>query len=178
MNHYKNAFRKYADFKTRARRSEYWYFALFNAVFILLLSLLDTMSGFGSEETLGIFGGLYSLVVVIPSLAVCVRRLHDIGKSGWWIFIAMVPFIGAIVLLLFAIRDSQPGANQYGPNPKESNDSKDVSDATDSVSAQNSTSKPNSALPVENNFTRPTSPIMSTPASDTTPPSMPTSNLS
>lgn len=166
MNHYKNAFRKYADFKTRARRSEYWYFALFNAIFILLLSLLDTMLGFGSEDTLGIFGGLYSLVVVIPSLAVCVRRLHDIGKSGWWIFIAMVPFIGALVLFLFSIRDSQPGMNQYGPNPKESNGSNGVSGVANPTPTSNSNPAPANALPVENNFARPT------------PPTTPTSNLS
>ena len=158
MNHYKNAFKKYADFRTRARRSEYWYFALFNALFILLLSLVDTVLGFGSEDTLGIFGGLYSLVVVIPSLAVCVRRLHDIGKSGWWIFIVIIPFIGALILFLFAIRDSQPGTNEYGPNPKESNGSNSVNGVADSIQA--------ATLPLENNFTRPT------------PPSTPTSNLS
>ncbi len=170
MNYYKNAFRKYADFRTRAQRAEYWYFALFNAIFILLLSLLDTVLGFGSEDTLGIFGGLYSLVVVIPSLAVCVRRLHDIGKSGWWIFIAIVPFVGALILFLFAIRDSQPGANQYGPNPKESNGS---SGGTNPVQTQMSAN----TLPVENNFTRPVAPAASAPVSDTTS-STPTSNLS
>lgn len=119
MNHYKNALKKYADFRTRARRSEYWYFTLMNAVFVLILSLLDAVLGFGSEDTLGIFGGLYSLFVIIPSIAVCIRRLHDIGKSGWWICIAIIPFIGALILFIFAIRDSQPGANQYGPNPKD-----------------------------------------------------------
>lgn len=169
MNHYKNAFKKYADFRTRARRSEYWYFALFNALFILVLSLLDTVLGFGNDDTLGIFAALYSLVVVIPSLAVCVRRLHDIGKSGWWIFVAIVPFVGALILFLFAIRDSQPGVNQYGPNPKESNISNGSNSANSGVNstlAQTSTQA--DTLPIENNFARPVAPapISSTPTSN------------
>lgn len=164
MNHYKNAFKKYADFRSRARRSEYWYFALFNALFILVLSLLDTVLGFGNEDTLGIFAALYSLVVVIPSLAVCVRRLHDIGKSGWWIFVAIVPFVGALILFLFAIRDSQPGVNPYGPNPKELSNSSSTNSSVDSTT--NPISTQTNTLPIENNFARPT------------PPSTPTSNLS
>lgn len=167
MNHYKNAFKKYADFRSRARRSEYWYFALFNALFILVLSLLDTVLGFGNDDTLGIFAALYSLVVVIPSLAVCVRRLHDIGKSGWWIFVAIVPFVGALILFFFAIRDSQPGANQYGPNPKELSNSSSTNSSVDST--MNPISTQTNTLPIENNFARPTPP---------TPPSTPTSNLS
>lgn len=156
MNHYKNAFKKYADFRTRARRSEYWYFALFNALFILLLSLLDTVLGFGNEDTLGVFAALYSIAVVIPGFAVFVRRLHDIGKSGWWILIGIVPFVGAILLFLFTIRDGQPGVNQYGPNPKETNDSNGMSGSVTPAPASFATQT--DAMPIENNFNRPAAP--------------------
>lgn len=62
--------------------------------------------------------GLFSLALFIPSLAVAVRRLHDIGRSGWWLLIGLIPLVGAFVLLVFAVQDSQPGSNAYGPNPK------------------------------------------------------------
>lgn len=176
MNHYKNAFKKYADFRTRARRSEYWYFALFNALFILLLSLLDTVLGFGNNDTLGVFAALYSIAVVIPGFAVFVRRLHDIGKSGWWILIGLVPFVGAILLFLFTIRDGQPGVNQYGPNPKETNGSSGMSGSVASVPASFVTQT--DAMPIENNFTRPAEPVVPMSTSDVVPSTTPTSNLS
>ena len=70
------------------------------------------------EIYLGLLGTLYSLAVLIPSIAVSVRRLHDINRSGWWLLIGLIPIIGAIILLIFAAKDSQPGENQYGPNPR------------------------------------------------------------
>ena len=119
MEHYLNVLKKYAVFDGRARRTEYWMFILINAGIALLLSFLsaifedDLLSGFFM-----IILSLYYIAMIIPSLAAAVRRLHDIGKSGWWIFITIVPLIGPIWNLVNLLTDSQPGDNQYGPNPK------------------------------------------------------------
>ena len=115
MYWYFEALKKYAVFAGRARRKEYWMFVLFNLIITLLLGMIEGVAG-----SPGVIGGLYSLAVLVPSIAVSVRRLHDIGRSGWWMFICLVPVIGVIVLIVFAVQDSQPGNNQYGPNPKES----------------------------------------------------------
>lgn len=115
MEWYLKAWRQYADFKGRAQRKEYWMFALFNLVIMIVLTLV----GGGGEGGLGdVLSGLYSLAVMVPSVAVTVRRLHDIGRSGWWALLMIVPLVGALVLIFFAIQDSQPEANEYGPNPK------------------------------------------------------------
>lgn len=113
MNWYLDVLKKYATFTGRARRTEYWMFTLFNIIIIAVLTFVDSMLGIP-----GVLSGLYSLAVFLPGLAVVVRRLHDTGKSGWWILIALVPLIGFIVLLFFMVLDSQPGENQHGPNPK------------------------------------------------------------
>ncbi|MFT2009884.1 DUF805 domain-containing protein [Pontibacter sp. 13R65] len=113
MNWYKMVLSKYAEFSGRSRRSEYWYFMLFNVIISMVLALVDMAVG-----SFGILGGLYSLFIFIPSLALTVRRLHDTGRSGWWMLISLIPFIGWIVLLVFTVSDSQYGDNQYGPNPK------------------------------------------------------------
>lgn len=119
MDWYFGAFKKYADFSGRARRTEYWMFALFNLIFAFVLALLDRLLGTASRNGgVGILGGLYSLAVLLPSLALSVRRLHDVGKSGWWLLIALVPCVGAIYLFILTVTDSDPGPNQYGPNPK------------------------------------------------------------
>jgi len=121
MSWYFAVLRKYAVFGGRARRREYWFFTLFNVIVSLLLIAIDALLGtFSTEAGIGILSGIYSLAIIIPSLAVSFRRLHDIGRSGWWILIPLIPLIGAIVLLVFAVQDSQPGDNQYGPNPKTS----------------------------------------------------------
>ncbi len=117
INHYTNALKQYAVFSGRASRSQYWYFALCSAIISIILSIIDNAIGLGGE-TIGLLSGLYSLAVLVPSLAVLARRLHDTGKSGWWILIGLIPVIGAIVLIIFAVMDSQPGTNEYGPNPK------------------------------------------------------------
>jgi uncharacterized membrane protein YhaH (DUF805 family) len=105
---------KYADFNGRARRSEYWYFALFNILCIIPVALISSL--------LGSFGAilivLAYIAILVPSIAVLVRRLHDVGKSGWFYFIALIPLIGGIWLLVLLCTDSNPGANEYGPNPK------------------------------------------------------------
>jgi uncharacterized membrane protein YhaH (DUF805 family) len=113
MNWYLDVLKKYAVFTGRARRKEYWMFALFNVIIAIALGIIEGIVG-GP----GVLGGLYGLAVLIPSIAVGVRRLHDTGRSGWWILIGLVPVIGFIVLIVFFTTDGQPGTNQYGPNPK------------------------------------------------------------
>ncbi len=120
MNWYLTVLKKYAVFSDRARRKEYWMFILFNLIFGFVAMLLDNLFGITYEGIgYGFIYSLYSLAVLIPSLAVAVRRLHDIGKSGWWLFISLVPIIGGIWLIVLLATDSEPGANEYGPNPKE-----------------------------------------------------------
>jgi uncharacterized membrane protein YhaH (DUF805 family) len=115
MDYYLGVLRKYAEFGGRARRAEYWMFALVNFVISAGLAFVDWLV-FGTS---GILSGLYGLAVLIPGLAVGVRRLHDTDRSGWWILIGAIPILGAIVLLIFLVTDGTPGPNQYGPNPKE-----------------------------------------------------------
>ena len=120
MNWYLKVLKQYADFSGRARRKEYWMFALFNFIFLIVALILDNILGTTAGELpYGVFYFLYALVVLIPGLAVAVRRLHDVGKSGWMILIALIPIIGAIWLLVLMVTDGNPGENQYGPNPKE-----------------------------------------------------------
>ncbi|MDM7914552.1 MAG: DUF805 domain-containing protein [Candidatus Eisenbacteria bacterium] len=120
MNWYLGVLRKYAVFSGRARRKEYWYFALFNAIVCLVLMLIDRLTHtYSSTFSMGLLSGIYSLAVLIPSLAVAVRRLHDTGRTGWWLLLALVPFLGGLVILVFTVQDSRPGSNQYGANPKE-----------------------------------------------------------
>lgn len=114
MNWYIEVLKKYADFNGRARRKEYWMFVLFNVIFAIILNVIDYLLG-----TSPIISLIYSLGVLIPGIAVCVRRLHDIGKSGWWYFISFIPIIGGIWLLILLCRDSQLEKNIYGLNPKE-----------------------------------------------------------
>lgn len=113
MNWYIEVLKKYAVFSGRARRKEYWFFILFNTIISFGLILVEVSAG-GP----GIVVGIYYLAVMIPSLAVLVRRLHDTNRSGWWLFINFIPLIGSIILLVFLVQDSQPDENRYGPNPK------------------------------------------------------------
>ncbi len=120
MKWYLQVLRKYADFKGRARRKEYWMFVLFNFIFSIFAMILDNILGTAMEGVgYGLFYILYALAVFIPSLAVSVRRLHDVGKSGWMLLVGLIPIIGAIWLLVLMVTDSKPGENKYGPNPKE-----------------------------------------------------------
>ena len=119
MNWYIEVLKKYTEFSGRARRKEYWYFALFNIIVSFIFIGIDFMFGtFNSEGGFGVFNTIYSLSVLLPAIGVGIRRFHDIGKSGWWLLIGFIPLIGAIVLIIFFVKDSQPGENQYGPNPK------------------------------------------------------------
>ena len=112
--------KNYANFNGRARRSEYWYFVLFNLIVGIVCSLITGI--LGGIPVLGailkLASGLISLALLVPSLAVVFRRLHDIGKSGWWILISLIPLVGSIILIIFEATDSQPGDNQYGACPK------------------------------------------------------------
>ncbi len=119
MNWYLEVLRKYAEFNGRASRQEYWFFLLFNLLISAFLATIDFFSGtFNVETGFGLLSGIYSLAVLVPSIAVTVRRLHDTDRSGWWLFIGLIPIIGGIVLFIFTILDSTSGDNQYGPNPK------------------------------------------------------------
>jgi len=118
MDWYLAVLKKYATFTGRARRKEYWFFVLFSIIASVVLSVLDVMLG-TSGKAGGLLSGIYGLAVLLPSLGVSVRRLHDTNRSGWWLLIVLIPVVGALVLLYFMVQDSQPGTNQYGPNPKE-----------------------------------------------------------
>ena len=120
MNWYLHVLKNYATFSGRARRKEYWIFFLISALISIVLTLLDILLGtYSVEYEAGLFSGLYSLLILIPSIAVVVRRLHDTDRSGWWILISLIPLIGVIVLFVFICLDSQPGTNRFGANPKE-----------------------------------------------------------
>lgn len=119
MNWWVEALKKYAVFRGRARRKEYWFFLLFGMILAIIAAILDNVLGIAIEGQ--VYGPIYYLLCLalfFPGLAVSVRRLHDVGKSGWFFFIALIPIVGAIWLLVLACRDSMPGENQYGPNPK------------------------------------------------------------
>ncbi|MNW25470.1 Inner membrane protein YhaI [compost metagenome] len=117
MQWYLKVLKNYVGFSGRARRTEYWMFTLFNVIASLILTFLGNLIG---VETL--LSGIYSLAVLLPALAVTVRRLHDIGKSGWWILLSLIPIVGSIIVLVFTCLDSESTDNQYGPNPKFSGD--------------------------------------------------------
>lgn len=114
------ALKKYAVFSGRARRKEYWYFALFYLIIYIVLSFIDRATGtFNLKSHVGLLTGIFALAMVMPSLAVSVRRLHDTDRTGWWLLIGFVPLIGAIVLLVFFVLDGTPETNRFGQNPKE-----------------------------------------------------------
>lgn len=122
MNWYLKVLKQYADFKGRARRTEYWMFTLFNVIFGVVAIILDNVLGL-AFPFVG-YGPLYLLYILsmfIPGLAVLVRRLHDIGKSGFMFFIVLIPIVGVIWMFVLLVSDSQSGANKWGANPKEVN---------------------------------------------------------
>ena len=110
---------KYAVFYGRARRAEYWFFVLFNILISIALGVVDGLTGTLNPMTgIGLLGGVYAIAVIVPGMAVTVRRLHDTGRSGWWVLLALIPIIGGLVLLYFLVLDSDPGSNDYGDCPK------------------------------------------------------------
>jgi len=135
MNEYLNVIRNnYANFQGRARRREYWMFTLINSVILILLQIpvqgaviaMAAQSDANANPSAGLTGVtliflillvVYSLAVMVPSIAVTVRRLHDTSKSGWWYLLNLIP-LGSLVILVFMVLDSEPGSNKWGPNPK------------------------------------------------------------
>lgn len=113
MDGYLNTLKKYADFSGRARRTEYWMFFLFNFIIGIVMSVVDYVL-----SSPGIVGLIFALAILIPSIAVGVRRLHDTDRSGWWLLILLIPIIGTIALIIFLLLDSSPGDNRFGTNPK------------------------------------------------------------
>ena len=111
MEYFVNALKKYAEFEGRARRKEYWMFILFYMIFYIVAKMID-----GVLETY-LISALYSLGLIIPSISICARRLHDTGRSGWWQLINLAPLVGQIVMFVFLVQDSHDH-NQYGDNPK------------------------------------------------------------
>lgn len=120
MDWYIKCLRQYFDFKGRARRKEYWMFALFNFIFAIGITIVDSMIMASTNSYNGSFLlWLYYLLTIIPSFAVGIRRLHDVGKSGWMALVGFIPLVGVIWLIVLFCMDSQPGSNQWGDNPKE-----------------------------------------------------------
>lgn len=119
MNWYLEALKKYAVFDGRARRKEFWFFWLFNLIFLIIAVILDNVLGIAiKRKGYGLITAVYSLAMLLPLLAVYVRRLHDVGKGGKYLFIMLIPIAGTIWSLVLVCRDSMPRENQYGPNPK------------------------------------------------------------
>ena len=134
MNWYLEVLKKYAVFTGRASRTEYWMYFLVNIIIGLVLSIAG----------LDIILWIYTLAVFLPGLGVAIRRLHDTGRSGWWLLIGLIPFIGVVVLIIFMVMDSEPGQNKYGQNPKglASND-------TSNQKVNNATQEPLVSAPAE-----------------------------
>lgn len=113
MNYYLSVWSNYAQFNGRARRAEYWNFVLFNAIACIALGMLIFAS-----SAFAILLGLYYLAVFIPGLALSIRRMHDLGKSGWYILVTLIPLVGAIWYFVMLCTEGEQGANEYGPDPK------------------------------------------------------------
>lgn len=111
-------FRKYVGFSGRARRSEYWWWTLFVGIVTLAAALIDGTSGNDLSDGTGPVQGLVTVALLLPNLAVTVRRLHDTGKSGWRVLFGLIPLLGFILLLVWTLQDSDPGANRFGWSPK------------------------------------------------------------
>jgi uncharacterized membrane protein YhaH (DUF805 family) len=121
MEWYLTVLRRYADFSGRSRRKEYWMYTLFNLIFMIIAAVLDNVLGLTFHELLpyGYIYLAYALIVLIPGLAVAVRRMHDIGKSGWMLFVAIIPLVGAIWLLVLLVTEGENRDNKWGANPKQ-----------------------------------------------------------
>lgn len=120
MKWYLKALSSYADFNGRARRKEFWMFFFCNLLMLILMICIDYSANLIHWPSgFGILTMMYMLITFLPSLAVQVRRLHDVGKSGWMLFIPIIPIIGSIWLIVLLCTDSEAGKNKYGANPKE-----------------------------------------------------------
>ncbi len=114
----KSAFARFNDFETRSSRSEFWWFMLLYFLVGLVVGIIEfTLFGQGMGMTRGIIDLLVFLVFFVPTISVTARRLHDIGRSGWWQLIGLIPLIGALVLLYWAVKTGEDGDNRFGANP-------------------------------------------------------------
>jgi uncharacterized membrane protein YhaH (DUF805 family) len=120
MQWYLHVLRQYTVFTGRARRTEYWMFTLVSVIIAIVLAVLDNLLGLAVIPGTGVLGLIYSLAVLLPSLGVSIRRLHDTGRTGWWLLIGLIPLVGAIVLIVFLATPGAVGSNSYGPDPKAS----------------------------------------------------------
>lgn len=111
MHWYTDVLKKYAQFTGRARRQEFWMFTLFSVGIAIVLGIIGGLIGFSLLST------LYSLAVLVPSVAVGVRRLHDTGRSGWFMLLALIPVIGLVLIYFLAI-EGEKSENAFGPDPK------------------------------------------------------------
>jgi uncharacterized membrane protein YhaH (DUF805 family) len=119
MDWFVTGLKRYAVFRGRAGRPEYWYFTLIYFLVSVLLAVLDAIAGnFDFNSGIGLLSGIFALALVLPVLAVTARRLHDTGRSGWWMLIMLIPLVGAIVLLVFTVQAGTPGENAYGLGPE------------------------------------------------------------
>ncbi|HET9029513.1 MAG TPA: DUF805 domain-containing protein [Candidatus Aquilonibacter sp.] len=124
MEYYLEVWRKYATFTGRARRAEYWWFALFNVLALVVLEVIFGVFGavLGSKNPIALIFALplfaYILAIIVPSIAVGVRRLHDVNQSGWLILLNLIPGIGPLILLVLSLLPGTPGENKFGPDPK------------------------------------------------------------
>ena len=122
MNWYHEVLRKYAVFGGRARRMEYWFFNLINLFIVILLVIIEWAAGWvfvsSAGERIGILSSVYNIAILIPALSVTTRRLHDTGRSGWWMLINLIPLIGSIVVIIILAEKGEHGRNKYGPDPK------------------------------------------------------------
>ncbi|MET7692266.1 DUF805 domain-containing protein [Streptomyces sp. NPDC005483] len=112
MNYFLDVLKKYAVFSGRARRKEYWMYTLFVTIIYIVLAVIGAVA---KQAWIPI---IFYVAILLPSLAVLVRRLHDTGRSGWWVLFGLVPLAGGITLLVFTCLDGEPGENKFGPNPK------------------------------------------------------------
>lgn len=119
MKWFLKVIKQYADFDGRARRMEYWMYALIAFIIGLVIGFIEMLLGFyDNGASFGVLSLLYNLFLLIPGIAVSVRRLHDLGKSGWWLLIAFIPIVGLIWLLVLFFTEGESGSNEYGPDPK------------------------------------------------------------
>jgi uncharacterized membrane protein YhaH (DUF805 family) len=115
----KLGFQRYIDFSGRSSRAEYWWFTLFIVLVAVIVTAVDTVVLGTDLRDIGLLSTVWDLATLIPSLAIGVRRLHDIDKSGWWILLWFVLVIGWIVLIVWAIERGDKGTNKYGPDPRQ-----------------------------------------------------------
>ena len=117
MGWYLEVLKNYAKFDGRAHRTEFWMFVLVSIIVSVVLNIVDAIIGTGGDLGGGVLASIYALAVLIPTLAVGARRLHDIGKSGWWQLLGLIPIVGAIILIVWFATKGHESENQHGPNP-------------------------------------------------------------